>query len=67
VERLKAWLREQGIEIVRPGLGAGGLVTLRLRRSDRSEFEIDFYPDELEANPESAIAYLKTFVRRERF
>ena len=66
MERLKAWLREQGIEIVRPGLGSGGLITLRLRRPDRSEFEIDFYPDELEANPENAIAYLRTFVRRER-
>jgi hypothetical protein len=64
VERLKAWLLSQGIVIVRPGLGAGGLITLRLRRPDRSEFEIDFYPDDLEAKPENAIAYLKIFVQR---
>ena len=50
--------------IVRPGLGAGGIVTLRLRRPSGSEFEIDFYPDDLEANPDAAIEYLKPIISR---
>lgn len=64
MDRLRAWLREQGIVIVRPGLGAGGIVTLRLRRPSGSEFEIDFYPEDLETNPEAAIEYLKPIVNR---
>ena len=64
MERLRAWLREQGVTIVRPGIGAGGIVTLRLRRPSGSEFEIDFYPDELEADPERAIAFLAPIIRR---
>lgn len=65
MERLKAWLREQGIEIVRPGLAGGGMVTLRLRRPSGSEFEIDFYPDDLEEDPDNAIEFLKTVIDRE--
>jgi hypothetical protein len=65
MERLRAWLREQGVEIVRPGLPGGGMVTLRLRRPSGSEFEIDFYPDDLEADPESAIEFLKPIIERD--
>ena len=55
VERLKAWLRENNIAIVYPGIGDNGMVTLRLHPSSGNDFEIAFYTDELEANPDNAI------------
>ena len=64
MERLCALLKEQGFLIVRLGLAGNGMVTLRLRRPGGSEFEIDFYPDELEANPDNALSQLKAIIDR---
>ena len=66
VERLKAWLRENNIAIVYPGLGDNGMVTLRLHPSAGNDFEIAFYTDELEANPDNAIATIADLVRKRR-
>jgi len=62
MERLKAWLEERGISIVRPRIGAGGLITLRLRPMIGSEFEVDFYPDDLESDPDNAIATIEHYL-----
>jgi hypothetical protein len=66
VERLKAWLRENNISILYPGLGDNGMVTLRLHPSAGNDFEIAFYTDELEANPDNAIATIADLVRKRR-
>ena len=66
VERLKAWLRENNISIVYPGLGDNGMVTLRLHPSAGNDFEIAFYTDELEANPDNAIETIADLVRKRR-
>ena len=62
MERLKAWLEERGIAIVRPRIGTGGLITLRLRPMIGSEFEVDFYPADLEADPDNAIATIEHYL-----
>jgi hypothetical protein len=62
MERLKAWLEERGIVIVRPRIGTGGLITLRLRPLIGSEFEVDFYPNDLEADPDNAIATIQNYL-----
>ena len=67
VERLKAWLRRNNIRIVYPGLGDGGLVTLRLHPPAGNDFEVAFYPDDLEANPDNAIETIADIVRKRRF
>jgi hypothetical protein len=66
VERLKAWLEERGISIVRPRIGTGGLITLRLHPMIGSEFEVDFYPDDLDSDPENAIATIEHYLATRR-
>jgi len=66
MERLKLWLAEHNISIVRPSLGTGGLVTLRLHPPYGSDFEVDFYPDDLEADPESAIRFIERYLAGRR-
>lgn len=66
VERLKAWLRENNISIVYPGIGDKGMVTLRLHPASGNDFEIAFYTDELEANPDNAIETIADLVRKRR-
>ena len=50
MERLKAWLREHGVEIILPGIGNDGMVTLNLRPPSGADFQVGFYPDDLEAD-----------------
>ena len=64
VERLKAWLRENHITIVYPGLGDHGMVTLRLHPAKGNDFEIAFYTEELEANPDNAIQTIAELIRK---
>jgi hypothetical protein len=66
VERLKAWLSQNGISIVYPGIGSGGLITLRLHPSSGADFEVAFYPDDLEADPDDAIEFIKNLLARRR-
>ncbi len=66
MERLKAWLNQRGITIVRPRLGANGLITLRLHPSFGSDFEVDFYPDDLEADPDNAIKFIENYLAGRR-
>ena len=66
MERLKAWLQQQGISIVYPGIGTGGLVTLRLHPPSGADFEVAFYPDDLEADPEDAIEFIKNLLAHRR-
>jgi hypothetical protein len=66
VERLKAWLAEHDIRIVYPGIGSGGLVTLRLHPPSGNDFEVAFYPDDLEADPEDAIEFIKNLLAQRR-
>ena len=64
MERLKAWLEERSITIVRPRIGANGLLTLRLHPRFGGDFEIDFYPDDLEANPDNAIRFIENYLAK---
>jgi hypothetical protein len=64
VERLKTWLEERSITIVRPRIGANGLLTLRLHPPFGGDFEIDFYPDDLEANPDNAIRFIENYLAK---
>lgn len=64
VERLKAWLRDNNIAIVYPGLGDNGMVTLRLHPAAGNDFEIAFFTEELEANPDNAIATIADLIRK---
>lgn len=66
MERLKAWLTERGITIVRPRLGADGIITLRLHPPFGSDFEIDFYPDDLERDPDNAIRFIDNYLAGRR-
>ena len=66
MEQLKAWLRQNNIAIVYPGLGDNGMVTLRLHPASGNDFEIAFYTEELEANPENAIATISDLIRKRR-
>ena len=66
MERLKAWLTGRGISIVRPRLGGEGLVTLRLHPPFGADFEVDFYPDDLEADPDSAIGFIEDYLANRR-
>jgi hypothetical protein len=66
VERLKAWLTDHGISIVRPRLGDEGLVILRLHPPFGADFEVDFYPDDLEADPGSAIDFIEDYLANRR-
>ena len=66
MERLKAWLRENNVAIVYPGLGDNGMVTLRLHPATGNDFEVAFYTDELEANPDNAIDTIADLVRKRR-
>jgi hypothetical protein len=66
VERLKSWLRENNISIVYPGIGDKGMVTLRLHPASGNDFEIAFYTEELEANPDNAIETIADLVRKRR-
>jgi hypothetical protein len=66
VERLKAWLRDNNISIVYPGLGDNGMVTLRLHPATGNDFEIAFFTDELEANPDNAIETIADLIRKRR-
>jgi hypothetical protein len=66
VDRLKAWLRQNNIAIVYPGLGDNGMVTLRLHPPAGNDFEIAFYTEDLEANPDNAIATIADLVRKRR-
>jgi hypothetical protein len=66
VERLKAWLRQNNVSIVHPGLGDNGMVTLRLHPAAGNDFEIAFYTDELEANPDNAIETIADLIKRRR-
>jgi hypothetical protein len=62
MKRLKLWLTEHNISIVRPRLGSGGLITLRLHPPYGADFEVDFLPDDLEADPESAIRFIERYL-----
>ena len=64
MERLKLWIHERGITIVRPRIGPNGLVTLRLHPPFGSDFEVDFYPDDLEADPQNAIQFIESYLAR---
>ena len=64
MEQLKAWLRQHNIAIVYPGLGDKGMVTLRLHPPAGNDFEIAFYTEELEANPDNAIATIADLIRK---
>jgi hypothetical protein len=64
MERLKAWLRDHNIAIVYPGLGDNGMVTLRLHPASGNDFEIAFYTEELEANPDNAIETIADLIRK---
>ena len=64
MERLKTWLRQNNISIVYPGLGDNGMVTLRLHPATGNDFEIAFYTEELEANPDNAIETIADLIRK---
>jgi hypothetical protein len=66
VERLKTWLRRNNISIVYPGIGDNGMVTLRLHPAAGNDFEIAFYTDDLEANPDNAIETIGDLIRKRR-
>jgi len=66
MERLKQWLTAHGISIVRPRLGNDGLVILRLHPSYGADFEVDFFPDDLEADPDSAIEFIENYLATRR-
>ena len=55
MERLKAWLKEHNVEIIRPGIGNDGMVTLNLRPPSGGDFQVGFYPDDLEAEAQGVI------------
>ena len=56
----------RGISIVRPRIGRGGLVSLRLHPPFGSDFEVDFYPDDLERDPENAIRFIESYLASRR-
>jgi hypothetical protein len=62
VERLKQWLTSRGISIVRPRLGDDGLIILRLHPPFGADFEVDFFPDDLEADPDNAIDFIEQYL-----
>ena len=64
MERLKAWLQEHQIEIVHPGIGDEGLVTLLLHPPMGNDIEVGFYPDDLEADPENAIEFISELLAK---
>ena len=66
MDRLKAWLRENNVSIVYPGLGDSGMVTLRLHPATGNDFEIAFYTEDLEANPDNAIETIADLIRKRR-
>ena len=62
MERLKVWLAANGISIVRPRIGDGGLYTFRLRPPHGADFEVDFYAEDLEADPDNAIEFIRRYL-----
>ena len=63
---LKAWLTERGIKIIRPGIASEGRILLLLRTRGGREIEVVFDPDDLEEDPEEAIAFIESILRRRR-
>jgi hypothetical protein len=66
MKRLKAWLEEHRITIVYPGIASKGLVTLLLRPPFGNDLEVAFYPDDLENDPEDAIAFIESLLANRR-
>ena len=69
MRRLKAWLTEHGISIVQPGIASEGRIMLLLRTRGGREIEVVFDPDDLEDDPDDAIAFVESILhpRRDRF
>ena len=66
MERLKQWLAGRNIRIGRPKVAPDGLISLRLHPPFGAAFEVDFYPDDLEADPENAIASIEGYLSKRR-
>ena len=64
VERLKRWLIENNVSIVYPGIGDNGMITLRLHPANGNDFEVAFYTEDLEANPDNAIETIADLIRK---
>jgi hypothetical protein len=62
MNRLKAWLTEQGIVIVYPGIASDGQITLLLRTPTGREIEIVLDPDDLEDDPDDTIEFVQTIL-----
>jgi len=66
MDRLKAWLNAKGITIGRPKVQPDGLLTLRLHPPIGRPFDIDFYPEDLEDDPDNAIATIEKYLSTRR-
>jgi len=65
MNRLKAWLTEQGIVIVYPGIASDGQITLLLRTPNGREIEIVLDPDDLEDDPDDTIEFVQTILEHQ--